>query len=126
MQGISPAVIKRAISLDGSYGHEIWGIKAFLKAGLPEEFLLPLVDEVESGPVGTKYGLTDNENNPVDSLIGIYGLRLLRALADELEVEYNGGFMGRGFQAQAIQSALNVWVESQPHFDETQPYEGAK
>jgi hypothetical protein len=84
-------------------GHTIFAPEAFLADGLPRE----IVDHVtrSHGSDGSPKGTIFVEGQPVKELAGVYGLDLLKFLASALAVPYERK-LGRGSQAQAIQSAL--------------------
>ena len=96
-------------------GHTIFKPEAFLDAGLPKT----VVDYVTHNHAsdGSPKGTIFVKGQPVDDLSGVYGLDLLRFLADALGVEYRRA-MGRGFEAQNIQSALKL------HFAASTPSAG--
>ena len=84
-------------------GHTIFKPEAFLDAGLPKE----VVDHLTHthGSDGSPKGTIFVKGEPVKELAGVYGLDMLRFLADALGVEYRRA-MGRGFEAQNIHAAL--------------------
>jgi hypothetical protein len=84
-------------------GHTIFKPEAFLADGLPKE----IVDHVtrSHGSDGSPKGTIFVEGQPVHELTGVYGLDLLKFLAGALAAPYERK-IGRGSQAQAIQSAL--------------------
>ena len=99
-------VLKAAYRCDG---WTIFKPEAFLDAGLPKE----VVDYVTHthGSDGSPKGTIFVEGEPVKALTGVYGLDLLRFLANALDIEYRRA-MGRGFEAQNIQAALKQHCES--------------
>lgn len=96
-----PEVIHRAASRCD--GHSIFLPQAFLDDGLPQEVVSYLTRSHRSD--GTPKGTIFVEGQPVKDLEGIYGLDLLRLLAEALNITYRSA-IGRGFEAQNIQSAL--------------------
>jgi hypothetical protein len=85
-------------------GHTIVKPEAFLAAGLPQE----IVEHVtrSHGSDGSAKRTIFVHGQPVKELSGVYGLDLLKFLASALAVPYERK-LGRGSQAQAIQSALH-------------------
>ena len=85
-------------------GHSILKPEAFLDAGLPK----PVVDHLtrNHSSDGSPKGTIFVNGQPVKQLIGVYGLDMLRFLANALDVEYRDA-IGRGFEAQNIQAALH-------------------
>lgn len=90
-------------------GHTIFKPEAFLDAGLPQA----IVDYVTHSHAsdGSPKGTIFVDGQPVKELAGVYGLDLLRFLADSLGVQYASA-IGRGFQAQHIQTALKRHFDS--------------
>jgi hypothetical protein len=89
-------------------GHTIFKPEAFLDAGLPDNIVNHFTRS--HGSDGSPKGTIFVNGDPVKELTGVYGLDLLRFLADALNVEYQEA-MGRGTQARHIQAALKQ------HFD---------
>jgi len=89
-------------------GHTIFKPQAFLDAGLPSEIVDHFTRRHNSDglPKTTIYVA----GQPVEELTGVYGLHLLRFLANALGVEYASA-LGRGTEARHIQAVL------QRHFD---------
>jgi len=92
-------------------GHGIIDPQAIIDAGLPADAVAYFTETLKSD--GTPKGTIFVEGHPVDSLDGVYGLRLLEAIAAALNVSYPS-FMGRGYQARAIQAALRVHLGIAP------------
>lgn len=84
-------------------GHGILDPRKLIEAGLPVEAVAYFTETLKSD--GTPKGTIFVDGKPVDSLDGVYGLRLLEAIAMALNVTYPS-FMGRGYQARVIQAAL--------------------
>jgi len=101
-----PAVLWRVAEMCD--GHGIIDPTALIEAGLPAEAVSYFTETLKSD--GTPKGTIFVDGQPVDSLIGAYGLRLLEAIAGALDVTYPS-FMGRGYQARAIQSALRLHLK---------------
>lgn len=93
-------ILRAALRCDG---HSILDPKAFLEAGLPAAVVESLTSVYRSD--GTPKGTIFVDRQPVEELKGVYGLHALRFLAEALGVEYRDA-IGRGFEAQNIQQAL--------------------
>lgn len=98
-----PAVLWRVATMCD--GHGIIAPRKLIEAGLAEDAVSYFTETLKSD--GTHKGTIFVEGKPVKSLDGVYGLRLLEAIASALDVTYLS-FMGRGYQARAIQAALRV------------------
>jgi hypothetical protein len=96
-----PGVILRAASRCD--GHTIFKPEAFTEAGLPAEVTGLFTRKYKSD--GSPKGTIFVNGQPVKELTGVYGLDLLRFIASALDVEYRQA-IGRGFEAQNIQTAL--------------------
>ncbi len=92
-------------------GHTIFKPEAFLDAGLPKDVVEHLTRT--HGSDGSPKGTIFVKGEPVKELAGVYGLDMLRFLADALGVKYTPA-MGRGFEAQNICAALKQYVDSAP------------
>lgn len=84
-------------------GHGILDPRKLIEGGLDEDAVSYFTETLKSD--GTPKGTIFVDGQAVDSLDGVYGLRLLEAIASALNVSYQS-FMGRGYQARAIQMAL--------------------
>ncbi|MEM6257432.1 MAG: hypothetical protein AAGI37_03875 [Planctomycetota bacterium] len=93
-------------------GHGILDPQQLVEAGLHEQAVSYFTETLKSA--GTPKGTIFVDGQPVESLEGVYGLRLLEAIASALNVTYPS-FMGRGYQARAIQAALRAHL----HIDES-------
>ena len=85
-------------------GHSIFPPKMFLDAGLPGNFVKRYTKSHRSDFSNYKEIIMVN-GEAVESLEGVYGLELLKGLADALDVEYEDK-LGRGSQADAIKEAI--------------------
>ena len=103
----SPEVILRAASRCD--GHSIFKPEAFIDAGLPVDVVSYMTHTYKSD--GSPKGTIFVNGEPVKDLQGVYGLDLLRLLADARGITYRSA-MGRGFEAQNIQSALKLQLGS--------------
>lgn len=110
---VSPAVIVEAANLCD--GHSLHGVTCFTDAGLPESFVLPLVQTHKSDMTDDtgKGIITDHTGRVVKELTAIKGLDLLRAICGTLDLEYNGGYFGRGRIAASMQTAIANWATTQ-------------
>ena len=84
-------------------GHTIFKPQAFIDVGLPQSVVdhCTTTHSSDGSPKGTIFV----EGHPVKELSGVYGLDLLRFLANALGVDYAAA-IGRGFEAWNIQTAL--------------------
>jgi len=98
-----PAVLWRVTTMCD--GHGIIDPAVLIEAGLPEQAVTYFTENFKSD--GTHKGTIFVEGKPVDELAGVHGLRLLEGIAGSLGVTYPP-FMGRGYQARAIQAALRA------------------
>lgn len=89
-------------------GHGILDPQQLVEAGLHEQAVSYFTETLKSN--GIHKGTIFVKGQPVDSLDGVYGLRLLEAIAGALNVTYPS-FMGRGYQARAIQAALRTHLQ---------------
>jgi hypothetical protein len=85
-------------------GHIIFPPEMFLDAGLPGKFVKRYTKTQRSNFSKYKEIIMVN-GEAVKSLEGVYGLELLKGLADALDVEYEDK-LGRGSQADAIKKAI--------------------
>ena len=88
-------------------GHGIIDPRQLVESGLPAEAVGYFTETLKSD--GTPKGTIFVDGQPVESLDGVYGLRLLEAIASALDVTYPS-CMGRGYQARAIQAALRQYL----------------
>ncbi len=92
-------------------GHCILAPQALLDVGLPAAVVEHVTRTYKSD--GSPKGTIFVSGQPVAELRGVYGLDLLRFLAEALDVKYRSA-IGRGFEAQNIQLALNQYFRSKP------------
>jgi hypothetical protein len=102
------AILRAASICDG---HTIFKPEAFTEAGLPAEVVTHMTTTYRSD--GTPKGTISVHGKPVKELSGVYGLDLLRFLADALGVKYARA-MGRGSEAGNIQVALHQHFKQPP------------
>ena len=98
-------LLKKVIKEIGGDGHTIFDPQSFIDMGVPKEVVDTWTQEYESekgSPKGTIFG---HDGSPIKKLKGVYGLNVLRRLARELNVEYEGK-IGRGFEAREITEKL--------------------
>lgn len=85
-------------------GHTIWKpsvLKSFPKA-LRDRFTHIIKSD------GSAKGSIWKDGKMVKETKGVYGLSLLRGLADDLGVKYDGNVFGRGTEARNISSAIEA------------------
>ena len=95
-------------------GHTIFKPEAFTDLGLAPEIVEAFTHTHKSD--GSPKGSIFVGGQAVQSLKGVYGLDLLEFLAQALDVKYRG-CLGRGFQAAAIQQALQAHFVQVPAGD---------
>jgi len=88
-------------------GHTIWETGVLQKFPAPLRKRFTKTFESDGSPKGSIY----NDGKLVESLKGVYGLSLLRGLADDLGLSYNGNVFGRGTEARNISSVLEEWLK---------------
>ena len=91
----------------GGDGHTIW--KASILKSFPEAIQKRFIRIIESD--GSYKGSIWNDGEMVDKLEGIYGLSLLGAICQDLNLEYEGK-IGRGFQAQSYTDSIRTWLKA--------------
>ncbi len=94
-------ILKKAILVDG---HTIYDAKKFTDAGLDASVVEAFVENMDSGQ--GKEAIFDNAGNPVHSMKGVYGLRVVEFIASCFDV--TTWKMGRGSRAQHLQEQLMV------------------
>lgn len=99
-----PEVILKAADLCD--GHSIFDPQAFLEAGLPAEVVDHVTRTYQSDPSSPKSTLFVH-GQPVAEVSGVYGLDLLRFLAQALGVQHAPA-LGRGYEARRLQAALHA------------------
>lgn len=92
-------------------GHSILKPEALVEAGLPPAVVEHLTTTHRSD--GTPKGTIFVAGRAVKELGGVYGLDALRFFASALGVEYRDA-IGRGFEAQNIQTALHEHFRATP------------
>ena len=79
-----------------------------ISQGIPAEVVLPLIEIYESNPSDHKQSIYDGDGNLLNQLRGVYGLKLLYAIADNVgadTLEANSK-IGRGSRAEALKKAI--------------------
>ena len=109
VQQCGPEVILRAA--DVCDGHTIFKPEAFTQAGLPLEVVELHTRNYNSD--GSHKGTIFVEGEPVEKLLGVYGLDLLKFVASALRIDYPSA-LGRGSQARKIQMALRQHFAGKP------------
>lgn len=109
-----PAVLWRVATMCD--GHGIINPAALIEAGLPTKAVAYFTETLKCDD--THKGTIFVEGQPVDELAGVYGLRLLEGIASALGVTYQP-FMGRGYQARAIQAALRAHINIEASASDT-------
>jgi hypothetical protein len=93
--------IVRLVEVIGFDGHTLWA--AEILSGFPDAIKKRYVEKHTSD--GSLKGTIYIDDEPVGSVVGVHGLRVLLALARDLGVEYESA-MGRGELARNITYAL--------------------
>lgn len=101
--------IKEIVEHIGNDGHTIW--KESVIKGLPKGLRDRFVTEIKSDYTSYKSTIFDKNGKPVPSIKGFYGLNVLQAICNDLNLDYEGK-IGRGFQAQVCTEAINKWLEA--------------
>lgn len=91
--------------VNGLDGHGIFDPAWLQKQGMPADVVDAYTTIQKSDMSHPKGMIFDEKGNVLASLKGVYGLDLLYGIADALDVKYTS-CIGRGFQARAIQGAL--------------------
>lgn len=90
--------------IDGD-GHTIFKPAAFLNEGIPLSVVEEMSEVFESDTSDPRSTIFDNNNNVMEKLQGVYGLRFLSRIARDFELE-SPGCLGRGFQARALTKVI--------------------
>jgi hypothetical protein len=88
-------------------GHTIWKVGVLKKFPTPLRQRFTRILKSDGSPKGSIY----SEGKLVKSTKGVYGLSLLRGLADDLGLAYNGNVFGRGTEARNISAVLEGWLK---------------
>lgn len=88
-------VLKKAILVDG---HTIYMPEKFTDVGLPAEVVEAFTENMKAGE--GKEAIFDNNGNPVKSMKGIHGLRVVEFIASCFDV--SSWKMGRGSRASHL------------------------
>lgn len=103
---LSVEQLRAAVKLINGDGHTIFSPVAFVsKCGWKPEDIAPFVTIHRSDKTNIKGILTDRNGNVTEEIQGVYGLRMLEAIASILSVEYLQS-LGRGTQAREITDSL--------------------
>ena len=99
--------------IDGD-GHSIYRSEYLIQQGFPEDMIKRLEETYTSDFSSAKSTIFDGDGNIVDSLTGVYALKLHYEVAYylllEAGVDYNDTLIGRGFQAQELARAIKKEV----------------
>jgi len=91
----------------GYDGHTIW--EPSILAKFPKAVQRRFVRVYRSD--GTPKGSIFRDGRVVKETMGVYGLNLLRGIASDLGLKYDGNVFGRGTEARNISSALAEWLK---------------
>ena len=102
-----PTILRTVIDRCG--GHGILDPQRLIAAGLDRRIVEHYTDTLRSD--GSPKGSIFVDGKPVDELRGVYSLTLLEGIARARGVAYPAS-LGRGSQARAIKSALQVHLNA--------------
>lgn len=104
----TPEAIRATLKIVGHDGHSIYGVEEFDDLGLPAEFLDRFITVHKSHGTNPKGMIFGEGGKVLPELRGVYGLDLLWGLAYAIGADTQAAAekMGRGFQAQALTSAI--------------------
>lgn len=89
-------------------GTTITSPESFVEAGIPEEFILPLVTTYFAKFDSQSGVMYDPKGTPVESLRGISDLDFLDAVCRELEVDPEIQFTSRKAMAEALRARVKA------------------
>ena len=87
-------------------GHTIFPPDEFIKLGAPKELIDRVCKVHESNLDNPKGTIFNDAGGVIPLLKGVYGLQLLRIIANDLNVHYDSAF-GRGTEARRIKEAIH-------------------
>jgi hypothetical protein len=99
--------IRNLVNHLGNDGHTIWKASVLKDAGAGK-FVSRFSQTYTSSVDDPKYAIT-HKGKPIKQLKGVYGLRVLEGICDDLGLEYAPKF-GRGSQAVSCTSAIKSWL----------------
>jgi hypothetical protein len=114
----SPKAVLRLIKAIGGDGWSIYPVSWYTDFGIPAELIEPLEQKLKSDFKHPKTTLF-RDGEPVEELIGVYTLRVLIKIAENIGVHedaLNNAFAktGRGFQAQELSEAIIDYLRQLP------------
>jgi hypothetical protein len=86
-------------------GHTIFKPEAFIETGAPPALIAQHTKCYESNPSDPKETIFDEDGDPMNQCLGVYGLQMIQVMCSDLGVDYEAK-MGRGFQAAACRAAI--------------------
>jgi len=114
----SPKAVLKLIRAIGGDGWSIYPVSWYTDFGLPAELIKPLEQKLKSDFSHPKKTLFRN-GEPIEELIGVYTLRVLYQIAENIGVEEDAlknafSKTGRGFQAQELSEAISDYLRQLP------------
>jgi len=103
--------IRKYLAEVGADGHSILSPEALINMGFDTNFVALFTKRIRSGK-SYKKSLFDTEGNRVPFIDGVYALRFLYGIANNVEADtsYANMKMGRGFQAQELVKAISAVI----------------
>jgi hypothetical protein len=94
-------------------GHGIFDAAALVQDGYPEELVSSATEYHKSG---SDSGTIFNDEEALSGVTGVYGLDMLRKLADLVGADQSEAnqYMGRGRIARALQTAIEHALDNEP------------
>lgn len=86
-------------------GHTVFKVEAFTELGVPQELIDRYTHEHKSDTSDYKKTLTDNRGRVIPKVMGVYGLTVIEAIANDLGLP-GSSKMGRGFRAQECREQI--------------------
>jgi hypothetical protein len=114
----SPKAVLRLIRAIGGDGWSIYPVDWYTDFGVPTELIKPLEETLKSDFRHPKTTLFTN-GKPVEELVGVYTLRVLYQIAENIGVENDAlksafSKTGRGFQAQELSEVISDYLSQLP------------
>lgn len=101
--------IKSLLETIGNDGHTIW--KARILDGFSDGIKSRFIRKQTSNKKDYKSTIFDSNGSIVEECEGIYGLSLLGAICNDLNLEYDSK-IGRGFQARCYTESIEKWLNA--------------